>query len=175
MVWCNLALSWVAEPAQALREFERVLAPGGLLTFSTYGPDTLKELRSACLALDSGAHVQRFIDMHDLGDLLLASGFAAPVMDMDLVTLTYSEFSALASDLRRTGQTYVGEDRRRTLLGRAAWQRVIDAYEALRRENRLPATVELVFGHAWKSDRVRSPSKSTIQVVRGPVRSGVIK
>jgi len=175
MVWSNLALSWVADPAHAFREFARVLAPGGLLTFSTYGPDTLKELRAACLALDSGAHVQRFADMHDLGDLLAASGFAAPVMDMDLITLTYAEFSALAADLRRTGQTYAGEDRRRGLLGRAAWQRVIEAYEALRREGRLPASVELVFGHAWKSERARAPTKSTIQVVRAPARSSVIK
>jgi malonyl-CoA O-methyltransferase len=143
-----------------------VLEPAGLLMFSTYGPDTLKELRQACAAVDSQSHVQSFVDMHDLGDMLAASGFAAPVMDMDLVTLTYADLAGLLGDLRRTGQTYVGAGRRRALMGRGAWQRLSDAYEAMRRDGRLPATVELVFGHAWKAERTRAPGTAKISVFR---------
>ncbi len=164
MVWSNLALSWTDDPAQAFGEFERVLEPGGLLMFSTYGPDTLKELRAASSLAGSHAHVQTFIDMHDLGDSLMASGFAAPVMDMDILTITYPGVSALTGDLHRTGQTYVGADRARGLMGRKAWQRVIDAYESRRTEGRIPATVELVFGHAWKRDRPRAAARATVQV-----------
>ena len=86
MVWSNLALAWAADPPAALSELARVLEPRGLLMFSTYGPDTLKELRGAFAGVDGYAHVHRFIDMHDLGDMLVAAGFADPVMDMEMVT-----------------------------------------------------------------------------------------
>ena len=83
LVWSNMALHWTADPAAALREFERVLAPRGLLMFSTLGPDTLKELRAAAGA----ARVHAFVDMHDVGDMLVAAGFAAPVMDMEMIAV----------------------------------------------------------------------------------------
>jgi malonyl-CoA O-methyltransferase len=95
-------------------------------------------------------HALEFVDMHDLGDMLVATGFAAPVMDMEIVTLTYADVTALVRDLRRTGQTNVMAGRRRGLLGRHAWARVLAAYESMRSDGRLPATVELVYGHAWK-------------------------
>src|SRR5882762_6534404 len=90
MVWSNLALAWAGDPLAALREVHRVLIAGGLLMFSSYGPDTLKELKAAFGADSAARHVHSFIDMHDLGDMLVASGFAAPVMDMEVITLTYS-------------------------------------------------------------------------------------
>src|SRR5262249_49075216 len=85
LVWSNMALHWLADPLAAFREFARALAPDGLLMFSTLGPDTLKELRAAAGA----ARVHVFRDMHDLGDMLVAAGFAAPVMDMEMLTLAY--------------------------------------------------------------------------------------
>ena len=164
-VWSNLALPWV-DPVPALQQFQRVLRPGGLLTFTTYGPDSLKELKAAFAKVDSHAHVQRFLDMHDLGDMLVAGGFAAPVMDVDMVTFTYDSMDALADDLRRSGQTYAGPDRRRGLMARGAWKRAALEYEKLRSAGRLPATVEMVFGHAWKPERARVEGVAPIRFHR---------
>lgn len=152
LLWSNLALAWVSNPLDSFCEFHRVLAPGGLLMFSTYGPDTLKELRDAFSGVDGYPHVHEFIDMHDLGDMLVAAGFGSPVMDMEMVTLTYSDVRALARELQRTGQTNALPDRRRGMMGRGAWARMCAAYERLRRDGQIPATVELVFGHAWKPE-----------------------
>jgi malonyl-CoA O-methyltransferase len=149
-VWSNLLLAWAADPIAVFREFYRVLEPGGLLMFSSYGPDTLKELRRSFASSDAFPHVHRFEDMHNLGDMLVAAGYAAPVMDMDMVTLTYADPRSLFLDLRRTGQTNVERARRRGLIGRRAWQRMLAAYESQRRDGRIPATVEIVYGHAWK-------------------------
>jgi malonyl-CoA O-methyltransferase len=165
MVWSNLALPWAADPLQALREFHRVLAVGGLLMFSSYGPDTLKELRGAFAAVSSHRHVHTFIDMHDLGDMLVASGFAAPVMDMEMITLTYADVAALMRDLKVSGQTCAARDRQRGLMGRGAWQRMLAAYERERRGGRLPATVEVVYGHAWKGEaRTRSDGRQIVKM-----------
>ena len=152
MVWSNLALAWAADPPAALSELARVLEPRGLLMFSTYGPDTLKELRGAFAGIDGYAHVHRFIDMHDLGDMLVAAGFADPVMDMEVMTLSYPDVGALARDLRRSGQSNVETGRRRGLMATDAWTKMVAAYESSRREARLPATFEIVYGHAWKGE-----------------------
>lgn len=147
-VWSNLMLPWVDDPLPALREMHRVLAVEGLLMFTTFGPDTLKELRAAFT--DGGVHTQRFADMHDVGDMLVESGFADPVMDMEILTITYDSVDALCADLRASGATCAMADRRRGLTGRGAWQAMRAAYETLRRDGRLPATLEVVYGHAWK-------------------------
>jgi len=165
MVWSNLALAWAADPRSALREFHRVLAVGGLLMFSSYGPDTLRELRSAFQAVSKGRHVHAFVDMHDLGDMLIASGFAAPVMDMEMITLTYRDVAALARDLKASGQTCAARDRPRGLMGRDRWQRVLAVYERERRDGKLPATVEVVYGHAWKGEpRTASDGRRIVKV-----------
>lgn len=168
MVWSNLALAWVADPLPALSELARVLEPRGLLMFSTYGPDTLKELRAAFAGVDGYAHVHRFIDMHDLGDMLVAAGFADPVMDMEIVTLAYTGVGALARDLRLSGQSNVEAGRRRGLMAPDAWSKMASAYEASRRDGRLPATFEIVYGHAWKgAPRIRVDGRTDgAQVVK---------
>ena len=145
LVWCNMALHWAADPAAALREFERVLAAAGLLMFSTLGPDTLKELRAAA----GGARVHPFIDMHDVGDLLVAAGFAAPVMDMEMIEVQYTQGKDLLSDLRGSGQTSARADRARGLAGRG--------FAASLRAGLEPrATFEVVYGHAWKREQVKT-------------------
>jgi len=149
MVWSNLALQWVNDPPRAFAEFRRVLAPGGLLMFSTFGPDTLKELRAAYAGADRYTHVNRFVDMHDLGDMLMHAGFAAPVMDMEYMTLTYPEVRALMHDLKAIGAHNVTAGRRRGMTARATLAQVERNYEASRRDGRLPATFEVVYGHAW--------------------------
>ena len=148
VVWSNLLLHWLDDPLPALAEAHRVLEVGGLLMFSTLGPDSLKELRAAFS--DGYAHTQRFIDMHDLGDMLVGCGFADPVMDMEVLTLTYVGFDEMLGELRAAGSGCAMKARRHGLTGRQAWEKARVGYESLRRDGRLPATFEIVYGHAWK-------------------------
>lgn len=152
LVWSNMALHWAADPAAVLREFERVLAPGGLAMFSTLGPDTLKELRAAAGA----ERVHAFLDMHDLGDMLVAAGFAAPVMDMEMLTLAYGGAARLLEDLRASGQTNARLDRRRGLAPRGLRQRL--------RQAPPDASFEVIYGHAWKGGERRETGPKTIRV-----------
>jgi malonyl-CoA O-methyltransferase len=169
MVWSNLALQWSAAPARAFAEVLRVLEPGGLFLFSTFGPDTLKELRDAYRGVDPYAHVNRFIDMHDLGDMLLQTGFADPVMDMEAMTLTYTDVRALMRDLKAIGARTVTANRRPAMTGRRALQAVEHAYEAWRRDGRLPATFEIVYGQAWKAEtRVDAAGRPVIPIKSRP-------
>lgn len=164
MLWSNLALNWAATAEAAFVEWHRVLEVGGLVMFSCYGPDTLVELRAACAEAAPGLRVHAFTDMHDLGDMLVAAGFGEPVMDMERITLTYQDLAGLARDLRATGQVNVLAGRARGLLGRRAWTGVAAAYERSRRDGRLPATFEIVYGHAWKSPpRVASDGRAIIR------------
>jgi malonyl-CoA O-methyltransferase len=153
LVWCNMALHWVSEPLAVLRELERVLSPDGLLMFSTLGPDTLKELRAAAGA----GRVHAFIDMHDWGDMLVAAGFHAPVMDMEMIALEYPHGARLLDDLRASGQTNARLDRPRSLAGRA----FADALRGRLADERR-ASYEVVYGHAWK----RAPVSSEVKTVR---------
>lgn len=165
MVWSNLALAWAADPLAALRELHRALVSGGLLMLSSYGPDTLRELRAAFGAGSPGRHVHSFADMHDVGDMLVASGFAEPVMDMERITLTYPDVPALARDLKASGQTCAAADRRRGLMGRADWRMMLGAYERERESGSLPATVEVVYGHAWKGEaRVAADGRQIVKL-----------
>jgi len=152
LAWSNLALHWIDAPAQAFAEFHRVLRVGGLLTFTTLGPDTLRELRRAFGAIDTAIHVHRFLDMHDVGDMLVAAGFADPVMDMEMITLTYPYATALMHELKDLGAHNVAAGRPRALMGRARWGRVLRELEAFSRDDRLPASFEIVYGHAWKPE-----------------------
>lgn len=149
LVWSNLLLHWLDDPLPALREAHRVLETGGLLMFSTLGPDTFKELRGAFA--DGYAHTQRTIDMHDLGDMLVETGFADPVMDMEVVRLTYDSVDAMLAELRAAGSACAMKARRHGLTGKGAWAAVRTAYESLRQDGKLPATFEVVYGHAWKA------------------------
>ncbi|WP_374341312.1 methyltransferase domain-containing protein [Azonexus sp.] len=149
LVWSNLLLHWLDDPLPALAEAHRVLEVGGLLMFSTLGPDTLKELRAAFA--DGYAHTQRFIDMHDLGDMLVGCGFADPVMDMETLTLTYDDVDSMLGELRAAGSSCAMTARRRGLTGKGPWVEARAAYEAMRRDGKLPATFEIVYGHAWKA------------------------
>jgi malonyl-CoA O-methyltransferase len=166
MVWSNLALQWIAEPRQACAELHRVLAPGGLLMLSTFGPDTLKELRAAFEGVDGHTHVHRFMDMHDVGDRLIEAGFSDPVMDMEVVTLTYDDARALMHDLKAIGARNMTLGRRGALSGRERLVRMERSYEAFRRDGKLPATFEVVYGHAWKPQARVSPTGHPVIDIR---------
>lgn len=154
VVWSNLLLHWLDDPIPALAEAHRVLEVGGLLMFSTLGPDTLRELRTAFG--DAQAHTQRFADMHDLGDMLVECGFADPVMDVEMLTMTYPSADELFSDLRRNGATCAVQTRQRGLMGRHTWQAARAACETMLKDGRLPATFEVVYGHAWKAQPTKT-------------------
>ncbi len=150
LAFSNLMLQWC--DAQAVfAEAARLLRTGGLFLFSTFGPDTLKELRAAFVESGGGEHVHAFVDMHDLGDALVAAGFADPVMEMETLTLEYSTVEALAADLRGGGGRNALPGRARGLGGRERWRRMAERYETRRRGPILPATYEVVYGHAWKA------------------------
>lgn len=164
LVWSSLALQWAHDLEATLKGFHRVLAPGGLLMFATFGPDTLKELRAAFAAVDDAPHVNRFIDLHDIGDMLIHAGFVSPVMEMDMLTLTYADLKTLMRDLKGIGAHNAATTRRRGLLGKSAWARLEQAYESHRCEGRLPATFEVVYGHAWTGDKTqREDGRQVIQ------------
>ena len=150
MLFSSLMLQWCNDPDRVLRECGRVLRPGGVLHFTTLGPDTLIELRKSWQAADPGhAHVNRFIDMHDLGDALLRAGFAEPVLDVERYTLTYDDARGLMRDLKAIGAHNATAGRARGLTGKSTLARMLAAYEGFRRDGRLPATYEVVFAQAW--------------------------
>ena len=148
-IYSNLAMQW-CDPARLFPEAARVLATQGLFLFSTFGPDTLKELREAFRAVDGAAHVNSFVDMHDLGDGLVGAGFGDPVMEMEILTLEYPSVEAIARDLKAIGAHNALPGRARGLSGPKRWAAMVERYERLRRDGALPATFEVVYGHAWK-------------------------
>lgn len=152
MVWSNLAVQWCNDLPATLVELHRVLKVDGLLMFSTFGPDTLKEIRSAFQGVDGYNHLNRFADMHDIGDMLVAGGFGDPVMDMEYITLTYDDVKAVMQDLRNIGAHNATAGRATGMMGKKSWGRVLENYECLRRDGKLPATFEVIYGHAWKPE-----------------------
>jgi malonyl-CoA O-methyltransferase len=150
LLWSNLALHWHPQPDRVFAEWRRVLRVDGLLMFSCFGPDTFIELRTAFAALDETPHTLPFVDMHDFGDQLVEAGFSTPVMDMERITVTYDNVAALLADVRALGGNPLAT-RRRGLIGRAAWQRMLDAFEAQRRpDGKLGLSFEVIYGHAFR-------------------------
>jgi len=149
MIFSNLSLQWCNEPDQVFAEFRRILRPGGVVMFTTFGPDTLRELRASWAGVDGYTHVNAFLDMHDIGDALVRAGLAEPVMDMETFTLTYGRLRDLMADLKALGAHNVTAGRPPGLTGKQRLKALEQAYEAYRGGGRLPATYEVVYGHAW--------------------------
>jgi malonyl-CoA O-methyltransferase len=159
LVWSNLMLHWLDDPLPALRELHRVLAVDGLLMFAMFGPDTLKELRAA-----GASDVRRFADMHDIGDMLLHAGFADPVMDMEMIELTYACPRGLLRDQRLLGV----RDGLLGAMGFRAGRHIFRNWAAQRSDGRLPATFEIVYGHAWKAAPKTAPDGRAVVHFRKP-------
>jgi malonyl-CoA O-methyltransferase len=149
MVFSNLTLQWCNDLEGALRECARVLRPGGVLLYSTLGPDTLRELRESWRAADAYNHVNAFYDMHDIGDAMMRAALAEPVMDVERLTLTYPTVTQLMADLKHLGARNATAGRARGLTGKRRLNAMIQAYESYRKDGVLPATYEVVYGHAW--------------------------
>lgn len=149
LVFTSLMLQWCDELERVLREIRRVLRAGGRVMLSTFGPDTLRELRAAWSAADEHTHVNRFLDMHIVGDALLQAGFAEPVLDVERHVLEYDDALALMRELKAIGAHNVTAGRAPGLTGRGRLAAMLRAYEAERRNGRLPASFEVVYGTAW--------------------------
>lgn len=154
VVFANLLLPWVDDPADLFREAARVLKKGGLMLFSTLGPDSLLELRRAWQSVDSGAHVNRFVDMHDIGDAAVRAGLRDPVLDVDRLAVTYASSTALFRDLTAAGARNSLRERNRSLSGKTRFAAMIAALEANRSDEVLRLDLELVYGHCWGSGAV---------------------
>ncbi|UCD70161.1 MAG: malonyl-ACP O-methyltransferase BioC [Betaproteobacteria bacterium] len=169
LVWSNLALHWVEDLSAAFSQAHRVLRPGGLLMFSMLGPDTLQELRAA--SAGDAFRVNPHLDMHDIGDMLVACGYADPVMDMEKITLTYGDVHALLRDLKAHGSIGLVVPQRKDLGSRRNYLCMLARYEQFRRDDkRIPATLEVIYGHAWKPQPKLSPTgKRVIDIRSKPV------
>lgn len=150
IVHSNLCFQWVDQLDAVFAEACRVLKPGGILAFTSFGPDTLKELRAAWAAADAeGSHVGRFLDMHDVGDAMINAGLREPVLQVTNMTMTYSSPRKLLDDLRGLGATNADAARGRHLVGKSRYQAMLAAYETMRVDGRIPSSWEVVAAHAW--------------------------
>jgi malonyl-CoA O-methyltransferase len=168
MIFSNLTLQWCGDLDRVFAEFRRILRPGGMALFSTFGPDTLKELRDSWAAADDAVHISTFIDMHDIGDALLRSGFADPVMDAERFTLTYPDVYTLMKELKLLGAHNAASGRNHNLTGKGRLRAMTAAYERYRDNGTLPASYEVVYGLAWAPE-VSSMNSRENGVVKVPL------
>ena len=153
LVFSNLALHWCPAMGAALAEFLRVLDSPGLLFFSLFGPDTLKELRAARRTAGFNDQPETLLDMHHLGDALLRAGFADPVMSAERFDVRYADFASLEEDLRRMGASRAMMPEGAGLARRDRRRVVAETFDAGRdAEGAIPVSIEVVYGQAWTAE-----------------------
>lgn len=165
MVFSNLTVQWCQDLEQVFRECRRVLKPGGMMMYTTLGPDTLKELRDSWRQVDGHVHVNAFMDMHDIGDAMVRARLAEPVMDVEHFTLTYDEVGGLMRDLKVLGAHNINDGRAHGLTGKGRLLRMREAYETYRRDGVLPASYEVVYGHAWAPQQMVQEQQGDITTI----------
>src|SRR6187402_522018 len=154
LVFSSLMLQWCDDLDVVFAEIARVLKPGGVLLFSTFGPGTLAELREAWSASDApGNHVNHFFDPHALGSALMHAGLSEPVLDVDRIVMHYPDARALMHELKAIGAHNVTQGRPRGLTGRKRLAAMTEAYESMRGEAGLPATYEVIHAICWGGER----------------------
>ncbi len=152
----NLMIQWSNDLAKMFTGFHSVLKPNGLLLFSTFGPDTLKEMRESWSSVDKTPHTSSFVDMHEIGDALLKAGFINPVTDMELITMTYSNVRQLMKDIKQIGASNTNTERSKGLMGKQKLKAFEQAYEAFKTDDGLyPASWEIIYGHAWVGEGLK--------------------
>ncbi len=166
LVFSNLMLQWIPDPEQLFFEMQRILVPGGLLMFSCYGPDTLKEIRQSLANTDKNIYMPQFIDMHDLGDSLTNAAFDGVVLDSEIITMTYDSLELLHEDLQYVGESNIIIDEQKTLTKKIVWQNYLQAYEIFRNKGGdYLGSWEINYGHAWatkKAPRCKMDSNSDL-------------
>jgi len=154
LIFSNLMLQWLPNPDRVFKEAQRVLVPGGLLMFSCFGPDTLKEMRQSWAQVDDKVHVNDFMDMHDVGDSLTSAAFSGIVMDNETISMEYESLDLLHQDLRDIGETNINAERIRGLTSKGHWREYLQAYEQFKNEQgEFMASWEITYGHAWATDK----------------------
>lgn len=163
IVLSNLMLQWCDDLLPVFTGVNRILKPNSLFSFTSFGPDTLKELRESWRAVDDYTHTHAFVDMHDVGDALMKAGFQQPVLDMEMITVHYPSVHALMMDLKRIGASNAAVDRRRGLTGRQRLQRLEAAYQDFRLpDGNYPLTYEVIYGHAWSSAGIQIDGERSV-------------
>ena len=156
LIVSNFMIQWSNDLTQTFAGFHGVLAPNGLLLFSTFGPDTLKEMRESWASIDATPHTSDFIDMHEIGDALLKAGFINPVTDMELITMTYSSVRQLMKDIKQIGASNTDSARSKGLMGKQKLEAFEQAYEQFKTIDGLyPASWEVIYGHAWVGEGLK--------------------
>ncbi len=168
MIVSNLTLQWCADLVTVFSECQRLLKPGGMLLFTNFGPDTLKELRQCWSGVDAHSHVNQFADMHDMGDALLQSGFTDPVVDMEMITVTYKNVRSIMQDLKQIGAHNLTHGRARGLTGKGRLQQLERAYEDYRKDGLLPVSYEVIYGLAWRSENVPGKNNQPAELYISP-------
>ena len=163
-IFSNLTLQWCNDLPALFNEFKRILKTDGLLMFSTFGPDTLWELRESWQSVDDYVHVNNFVDMHNVGDALFQAGMGDVVMDSEPFTLTYKQVKTLMKDLKDIGAHNVNAGRPHGMTGKAHLQKMMTAYEKFRTEGVLPATYEVIYGHAWALEYVKIKDPQSVSI-----------
>jgi len=150
LIVSNLMIQWSNDLNKMFEGFHTVIKPNGLLLFSTFGPDTLKEIRESWSRVDKNPHTSSFVDMHEIGDALLKAGFVNPVTDMELITMTYSNVRQLMNDIKEIGASNTHNERSKGLMGKEKFKAFEQAYDDFKTSDGLyPATWEVIYGHAW--------------------------
>lgn len=149
LVFSNLTIQWCQNLSGLFQEFRRILKPGGLLLFTTFGPDTLKELRASWSQVSDKVHVNQFADMHDIGDALYHVQVENPVMDSERIIVNYQSVKDILLDLKAVGAHNQNNGRERALTGKNRLKSMYQAYEQFRNEAGYPLTYEVLYGHAW--------------------------
>ncbi len=163
-IFSNLTLQWCNDLSALFSEFKRILKTDGLLMFSTFGPDTLWELRESWQSVDNFVHVNDFVDMHNVGDALFQAGMGDVVMDSEPFTLTYKKVKTLMKDLKDIGAHNVNTGRSHSMTGKEHLKKMMTAYEKFRAEGVLPATYEVIYGHAWALEHIKIKDPQAVSI-----------
>ncbi|MCH9694896.1 MAG: methyltransferase domain-containing protein [Gammaproteobacteria bacterium] len=170
VIFANMLLPWMDDPTAVLTEVARVLRKGGMFAFATLGPDSLQEIRRAWSSVDEGFHVNRFPDMHDLGDGLVNAGLKDPVLDVDRLTVNYTDTNKMFADLTAAGARNSQQQRQTTLTGKRRFAMMRSALEKTARNGKIGLDLEVVYGHCWGAGPKNDPANYRINVTDIPIR-----
>lgn len=143
-VLSNLALQWCNSIGDVLSNVKRILKPGSPLAFSTFGPETLRELKSAWAAIDDYSHVNEFYSRHQLKNFLAQAGFDDPEITVKLHRPRYESVTALMQELKQIGAHNVNNGRNKRFTTKTQMQGMISAYEHYREGALIPASFEVI-------------------------------